>query len=122
LNQELPMSDPNCLFCKIAAREIPATIVYEDDDVVAFKDIAPQVPVHLVLVPRVHLAGLAQLTAELAPVVGRIALVAKDLAVSQGIAASGYRLVTNCGPDAGQTVPHLHFHLLGGAPMGGRMA
>ena len=116
------MPDPNCLFCRIAAKQIPATIVHEDEEVVAFKDIAPQVPVHIVLVPRVHCAGLAELGPELAPVVGRIALVAKELAARLGIAASGYRLVSNCGPDAGQTVAHLHFHLLGGAPMGGRMA
>ena len=115
-------TDPTCLFCKIAARQIPATIVFEDEAVVAFKDIAPQVPVHIVLVPRVHLAGLDALTPEQAPVVGRIALVAKELAGRLGIAASGYRLVSNCGPDAGQTIAHLHFHLLGGAPMGGRMA
>jgi histidine triad (HIT) family protein len=116
------MPDPNCLFCKIAAKQIPSAIVHEDADVVAFRDIAPQVPVHIVLVPRAHLAGLNDLTPELAPVVGRIALMAKDLAARLGIAASGYRLVANCGPDAGQTVQHLHFHLLGGAPMGGRMA
>jgi histidine triad (HIT) family protein len=115
------MSDPNCLFCKIAAKEIPSTIVYEDEDVVAFKDIAPQVPVHIVLVPRVHCAGLDDLGPETAPVVGRIALAARELAGRLGIAASGYRLVANCGPDAGQTVHHLHFHLLGGAPMRGRM-
>jgi len=116
------MTDPDCLFCRIAAKQIPATIVHEDEDVVAFKDIAPQVPVHIVLVPRVHCPGLADLGPELAPVVGRIALVARDLAGRLGIAASGYRLVSNCGPDAGQTVAHLHFHLLGGAPMRGRMA
>jgi len=116
------MTDPDCLFCKIAARQIPATLVYEDDAVVAFKDIAPHAPVHLVLVPREHFTGLSQLTPERAPLVGRIALVAQDLAGRMGIAESGYRLVSNCGPDAGQTVPHLHFHLLGGAPMGGRLA
>ena len=116
------MTDPNCLFCKIAAKQIPSAIVYEDDQVVAFKDIAPQVPVHIVLVPRAHFSGLNELTEELAPVVGRIALVAKGLAREAGIAASGWRLVSNCGPDAGQTIHHLHFHLLGGAPMGGRMA
>ncbi len=116
------MPDLNCLFCKIAAKQIPSAIVYEDDAVVAFKDIAPQAPVHLVLVPRVHFAGLNQLTPELAPLVGRIALAAKDLAERNGIAARGYRLVANCGPDAGQTVHHLHFHLLGGAPLAGRLA
>ena len=116
------MTDPNCLFCKIAAKQIPSAIVYEDDQVVAFKDIAPKAPVHIVLVPRTHFTGLNELTEELAPLVGRIALVAKGLAREAGIAASGYRLVSNCGPDAGQTIHHLHFHLLGGAPMGERMA
>jgi histidine triad (HIT) family protein len=116
------MPDPNCLFCKIAAKAIPATIVYEDEAVVAFKDIAPHAPVHLVLVPRVHFAGLNDLTPELAPLLGRIALVAKDLAAQAGIQASGYRLVVNCGPDSGQSVFHLHVHLLGGAPMGSRLA
>ena len=116
------MPDPDCLFCKIATRRIPATFVHEDDTVVAFRDIAPQVPTHIVLVPREHFAGLNDLTPELAPLVGRVALVAKDLAGRLGIAGSGWRLVANCGPDAGQTIHHLHFHLLGGAPMGGRMA
>jgi histidine triad (HIT) family protein len=111
------MTDPDCLFCKIAAKQIPATIVYEDDAVVAFKDIAPHAPVHIVLVPREHFAGLNELTPELAPLLGRIALVAKDLAGQLGIAASGYRLVVNCGPDSGQSVFHLHVHLLGGAPL-----
>jgi histidine triad (HIT) family protein len=116
------MTDPDCLFCKIADKRIPAAIVHEDEDVVAFKDIAPQAPVHIVLVPRVHFAGLGELTPERAALVGRIALVARDLAGTLGIAASGFRLVSNCGPDAGQSVHHLHFHLLGGAPMSGRMA
>jgi len=115
------MPDPNCLFCKIAAKQIPATIVFEDDAVVAFKDIAPHAPVHLVLVPRAHFSGLNELTPEYAPLVGRIALVARDLAAQAGIADSGYRLLSNCGPDAGQTIHHLHFHLLGGAPLGHRL-
>ena len=111
------MTDPNCLFCKIAAKQLPATIVFEDDAVVAFKDIAPHAPVHIVLVPREHFAGLNELTPELAPLLGRMALAAKDLAGQLGIAASGYRLVVNCGPDSGQSVFHLHMHLLGGAPL-----
>jgi histidine triad (HIT) family protein len=115
------MPDPQCLFCKIAAGEIPASIVYQDKDVVAFKDIAPNMPVHIVLVPRVHLAGLNDLTPDLAPLVGQMALAAKKIAADQGVAESGYRFVSNCGPDAGQSVAHLHFHLLGGGPMGGRM-
>ncbi len=115
------MSDPNCIFCKIAARQIPATFVHEDEDVVAFRDISPQAPTHIVIIPRVHLAGLNDVTPELAPVVGKIALVARKLAAEEGRVASGWRLVSNAGPDAGQTVFHLHFHLLGGRPMAGRM-
>ena len=116
------MSHPQCLFCRIASAEIPAAIVYQDEDVVAFKDIAPQAPVHIVLVPRVHLAGLSELTPATAPLVGKLARVAQQLASEVGITDSGYRFLSNCGPDAGQTVQHLHFHLLGGAPMAGRMA
>jgi len=116
------MSDPQCLFCKIVAGQLPATVVYQDEDVVAFRDIAPQQPVHIVLVPRAHFAGLNDLTAETAPLVGKLALAAIKLAGEQGVAESGYRFVSNCGPDAGQTVHHLHFHLIGGGAMGGRMA
>jgi histidine triad (HIT) family protein len=115
------MTDPNCLFCKIVAKQIPSNIVYEDDQVVAFKDISPQVAVHLLIVPRIHIPGLNDLTPAQAPVLGHIALVAKELAKQAGIDASGWRLVTNCGPHAGQTVFHLHMHLLGGAPMAGKM-
>jgi histidine triad (HIT) family protein len=110
-----------CIFCKIAAKQIPATIVHEDGDILAFRDIAPHAPTHIVIIPRTHVEGLNGLTPELAPVLGKIGLVAKRLAEAEGCAASGWRLVANCGPDAGQTVFHLHFHLLGGRPMGGRM-
>lgn len=115
------MSDPNCIFCKIAARQIPATFVHEDEDVLAFRDISPQAPTHIVIIPRVHLSGLNDLTPELAPLMGKIGLVAKKLAADEGRAASGWRLVSNAGPDGGQTVFHLHFHLLGGRPMAGKM-
>lgn len=112
------MTDPECLFCKIAEKRIPASIVYEDADLVAFKDIFPKAPVHLVLVPRTHLASLEALTPATAPLVARMALAAAQLARELGIAESGYRFLSNCGPDAGQTVAHLHFHLMGGAPLG----
>ncbi|MBP1628185.1 MAG: histidine triad nucleotide-binding protein [Holophagaceae bacterium] len=115
------MSDSNCIFCKIAAKQIPSTIVHEDEHVVAFKDIAPQAPVHLILIPREHFSGLNELTEANAGALSRIGLVAKSLAERFGLEKSGWRLVANCGPDAGQTVFHLHFHLLGGTPMGGRM-
>jgi histidine triad (HIT) family protein len=115
------MAQPDCLFCSIAAGRIPASIVFQDDAVVAFRDIAPQQPVHIVLVPRAHFAGLNELTPELAPLVGRIALAARQIAEELGVAASGYRLISNCGADAGQTIPHLHFHLLAGGRMAGKM-
>jgi histidine triad (HIT) family protein len=116
------MTDPNCLFCRIAEKQIPSSIVYEDDQVVAFKDISPQVPVHILIVPRVHIPSLNELTPAQSVVLGHIALVAKQLAADAGVGESGWRLVMNCGPHAGQTVFHLHVHLLGGAPMAGRMA
>ena len=109
------MSD--CIFCKIAAREIPASIVHEDDEVVAFRDVHPEAPVHLLIVPRRHVASLAEAADADGALLGRILLAARDLAVSEGIDASGWRLVTNRGPGAGQTVLHLHFHLLGGRGM-----
>lgn len=116
------MTDPDCIFCRIASGAIPAAKVFEDDRVVAFKDIAPHAPVHLVIIPRDHFAGLNDLTPERAEVLGHLALVAKDLAKAHGVDRTGWRLVANCGPDAGQTVFHLHFHLLGGAPMRGALA
>jgi histidine triad (HIT) family protein len=115
------MTDPDCIFCRIAAGTIPATIVHQDEHVVAFKDIAPQAPLHLVIVPREHFAGLDDLDETRAQALGHLALVARDLARANGVDRSGWRLVANCGPDAGQTVFHLHFHLLGGGRMAGRM-
>ena len=114
-----PVSD--CLFCKIAAKQIPAAVVHEDDDILAFKDISPQAPVHLLLIPKAHCAGLNDLTPEVGPALARIPAVAAQLAKAQGVAEGGWRLLSNCGPDAGQTVFHLHFHLLGGRPLGGRL-
>lgn len=110
-----------CLFCKIARKEIPAAIVYEDDDMVAFRDIAPQAPVHLLLIPRTHCAGLADMPPAVAAGAGHLLQVAAKLAADHGLADGGWRLLSNCGPDAGQTVFHLHFHLLGGRPLGGRL-
>lgn len=115
------MTDPNCLFCKIIEKQIPSNIVYEDDQVVAFKDISPQAPLHVLIVPRVHIPSMNELTPAQSTLLGHIGLVAKELAKRSGVDGSGWRLVTNCGPHAGQTVFHLHVHLLGGAPMAGRM-
>ena len=115
------MAHSDCLFCSIAAGRIPATMVFQDEAVVAFRDIAPQMPVHIVIVPRTHLSGLAELDEATAPLVGRVALAARRIAEDLGVAASGYRLISNCGADAGQSVAHLHFHLLAGGRMTGRM-
>ena len=104
----------NCLFCKIAAGQIPSKIVYQDADVVAFEDINPQAPYHILLIPRRHIASMADLTAEDGPILVSLFTTAVKLARDLGFAEGGYRFVTNVGPDAGQSVFHLHFHLLGG--------
>lgn len=107
----------DCLFCKIAAGEIPSAKVYEDDRILAFKDIAPAAPVHVLFIPKTHLAGVRDITAENADVVAHIFSVIPQVAKELGI--TDYRVVSNNGPDACQSVQHLHFHLLGGAQMGG---
>jgi histidine triad (HIT) family protein len=104
----------NCLFCKIAEGQIPSKIVYQDEDVVAFEDIHPQAPHHILLIPRRHIASMADLTEEDGTLLVRLFMVAAKLAHKLGFDESGYRFVTNVGPDAGQSVIHLHFHLLGG--------
>lgn len=105
--------DPNCLFCRIAAGEIPARKVYEDDELIAFKDIRPAAPVHLLLIPRQHIAGLGDVTTEHEALLGRMMTLAPRLAVEQG-AANGFRTVINTGPDGGQEIYHLHLHVMGG--------
>src|SRR2546421_8185396 len=104
----------NCLFCKIAEGQIPSKIVYQDEDVVAFEDINPQAPHHILLIPRRHIPSMADLTEEDGTLLVRLFMVAAKLAHKLGVDESGYRFVTNVGPDAGQSVFHLHFHLLGG--------
>lgn len=111
------MSESSCLFCRIAERSFPAQIVAEDERLLAFKDINPQAPTHLLIIPKRHLATVAELTTETAPVVAEAVLFANRLAQQAGIAEQGYRLVVNCGTGAGQSVFHLHMHLLGGRPM-----
>jgi histidine triad (HIT) family protein len=103
----------NCLFCKIAAGQIPSKIVYQDDDVVAFEDINPQAPHHILIIPRRHIASLSDLTPEDGPVLASICIAAQKVATLLNL-QRGYRFVANVGPDAGQAVFHLHFHLLGG--------
>lgn len=104
----------NCLFCKIASGQIAGDIVYQDEDVVAFKDINPQAPVHILLISRRHIPSMADVTPEDGPLLGILFSVAAKLAHKLGVDEGGYRVVTNVGPDAGQSVFHLHFHLLGG--------
>jgi histidine triad (HIT) family protein len=107
------MSD-DCLFCRIAAGDIPASIVHEDDQVVAFEDINPQAPHHLVIIPRQHIATINDLEPDDEPLFGKLAATAKAIAAERGFEQSGYRLVINCNSAAGQTVFHIHMHLLGG--------
>lgn len=107
-----------CLFCKIIAGEIPSTKVYEDDRVYGFLDIDPQAPTHIILVPKAHIASANEITAENADVVGYIFQVVAQIAKEQGFADGGYRIVNNCGEAGGQTVGHLHFHLLAGRNLG----
>ncbi len=107
-------SPDDCLFCRIAAGSIPAELLHEDDLVVAFRDIAPRAPTHILLIPRRHIASAAELTEADGPLLGRLFAVAADLARSCGIADGGYRLVSNVGRWGGQTVGHLHVHLMGG--------
>ena len=106
----------DCLFCRIAAGSIPSERLHEDELVVAFRDIAPRAPTHILLIPRRHIASAAELTEADGPLLGRLFGVAADLARSEGIADGGYRLVSNVGRWGGQTVDHLHVHLMGGRP------
>ena len=105
------------LFERIAARELPAEIVYEDDEIFAFRDINPQAPVHVLIVPKRVIARIGDAAAEDAPLLGRLLLAGQKLAAELGVGDSGYRLVVNNGRHAGETIPHLHLHLLGGRPL-----
>lgn len=111
----------NCIFCMINSRKIPSTIVYEDAQVLAFNDISPVAPVHVVIIPKEHIASVNELTPENAAVLGDIHLAAQKIAAKLGIADKGYRLINNCGVDAGQTVLHLHYHLIGGLKLGAKI-
>lgn len=104
----------DCLFCKIIAGEIPSTKVYEDDLVYAFRDIEPQAPSHVLIIPKQHISSVNDINDENCAIVGHIFKVAAEIAKSEGIAEEGYRIVTNIGENGGQTVKHLHYHMLGG--------
>lgn len=112
---------PDCLFCKIIAGDIPSTKVYEDDLVYAFRDINPQAPTHILVIPKVHLSSVNDVTAENSSIAGHIFAVIPQIAAAEGL-TGGYRVVSNCGADAGQTVHHLHFHILGGKELSLQMA
>jgi histidine triad (HIT) family protein len=105
------------VFEKIVAREIPARIIFEDKDVLAFHDIRPQAPIHVLIIPKKHVSRIAQIDSDDSDLLGKLLLTARDLAQELGIAQTGFRLVINNGPNGGETVPHLHVHLLGGRPM-----
>lgn len=107
----------NCVFCRIAAREAPADIVEATDNVVAFRDVHPKAPTHVLLIPREHVESAAELTSDHAGVLSELFGVAAHVAKAERVDRTGWRLVTNVGPQAGQSVYHLHFHLLGGRPM-----
>ena len=111
----------NCLFCKIIAGDIPSTKVYEDEKVLAFRDIAPQAPTHILVIPKTHIPSVAGITAENSAVVAHIFEVIPVIAEGEGL-VNGYRVVSNCGPDGCQSVPHLHFHILGGQELSLQMA
>jgi histidine triad (HIT) family protein len=106
-----------CLFCNIVAREVPAQIVYENDHVLAFRDIRPMAPTHALVIPKRHIEGIHEAKAEDAAVLGDLLLAARNVAENLGLATGGYRLIINEGADAGQSVFHLHCHIMGGRPM-----
>ena len=111
----------NCLFCKIAAGQIPATKVYEDAQILAFRDIAPQAPTHILVIPKCHIPSVDGITEENSAVVAHIFQTIPQIAAAEKL-FGGYRVISNCGPDAGQTVNHLHFHILGGKTLSVEMA
>ena len=111
----------DCIFCRIVEGKIPSDIIYQDEEVLAFRDINPQSPVHLLVIPKKHFTSLLDLTEKDAALMGHMVGVANKLAEQEGVAESGYRLVINCGKQGGQLVPHLHLHILGGRQLTGQL-
>ena len=109
---------PNCIFCRIRDGGIPADFLYRDDHAYAIRDISPRAPVHILIIPAEHIPSVSELTDDQLPIMGTLTGIAKRVAVSEGIADTGYRLAVNIGPDAHMTVPHLHLHLIGGRELG----
>lgn len=111
----------DCIFCDIVAGKIPSEIIYQDEEVVAFRDINPQAPTHLLIIPKKHIPSLTHLSEAELPLIGHMVNVANQLAKKEGIFEKGYRLAINCGEQGGQLVPHLHLHLLGGRRLSGQL-
>ena len=111
----------DCIFCQIATGKISSEILYQDEEVVAFRDINPQAPTHLLVIPKKHIPSLAHLSEAESPLIGHMVNIANQLAKREGVFESGYRLVINCGKEGGQLVPHLHLHILGGRQLSGTM-
>ena len=109
----------DCIFCRVVTGKIPSDIIYQDEEVIAFRDINPQTPVHLLVIPKTHIACLSDLGDEDTLLIGHMVKVANELAKAEGISGIGYRLVINCGKQGGQLVPHLHMHVLGGRQLSG---
>lgn len=112
----------DCIFCKIIRKEIPSEIVYEDDEILAFKDIEPVAPIHILVIPKKHISSLVELSKEDEQLVGKIYSKINEIAKKQGVLEKGFRVVVNCGEDGGQAIKHLHFHLLGGQKLITRIA
>ena len=108
----------DCIFCKIIKKEIPSSIVYEDSEILAFRDINPAAPVHILVIPKKHISSLIDLSKEDELVIGKIYTVINKIAEQEGIDKKGFRVIVNCGEDGGQEVKHLHFHILGGKKLG----
>ncbi len=104
----------NCIFCKIGKKEIPSTIVYENESIIAFKDLNPQAPIHILVVPKNHISSINDITQENSSIISEIFLSINEIVEKEGIKESGYRVISNCGNDGCQSVQHLHFHILGG--------
>ena len=113
--------EEQCLFCRIIAGKVPASIIYQDDNVIAIRDIDPQAPTHLLVMPKEHIVSLIELGPEQRELTANLIYVANELARREGVAERGYRLAVNCGREGGQAVGHLHFHLLGGRKLSGRL-
>lgn len=111
----------NCVFCKIIKKEIPSTIVYEDDEVIAFNDVNPAAPIHILVVPKKHIPTLLDVQQEDGELIAHIYQVINKIAKENGFAENGFRVITNCGKDSGQEVMHIHFHVLGGKKLGAKI-